>query len=127
LKKETKSEETASKQAFFSYIILKEIRMKLPIPKSFTIFAHKFKVLRSNDLVQREGAVGIYRHTKQEITVQNNIDGTNLTQTRIEQTYCHELVHAILGEICEEELCQNEKFVDLFAQGLHQALSSAKY
>lgn len=101
--------------------------MKLPLPKSFQLFAHTFKVKESNDLVQREGAVGIYRHAKQEITIQRNIDGTNLTETRIEQTYFHELTHAILGEIGEEELCQNEKFVDLFSQGLHQALSTAKY
>lgn len=101
--------------------------MEIKIMKSFNLFGHKFTVKETDDLVQRDGAVGIYRHAKQEVTIQKSIKGNELTTTRREQTLYHELVHVILGEIGEDDLYQNEKFVDLFAQGLHQVFSSAKY
>ncbi len=101
--------------------------MRKMIPKSFTIFAHKFNVKYSDNLIQREGAVGIYRHSKNEITVQNNIKGSNIMESRQEQTYFHELVHCIFDQIGEDELCNNEKLVDMFSQALHQALTSSKY
>lgn len=101
--------------------------MSKMIPKSFKIFSHTFNVKLSDDLIQREGAVGIYRHASNEIRVQTDIKGSSITKERQEQTYFHELVHCIFDQIAEEELCANEKLVDLFSQALHQALKSSKY
>ena len=39
-------------------------------------------------------------------------------QTR-KQTFWHEVVHAMLDEIGEEELCEDEGFVDAFAKQLY--------
>jgi hypothetical protein len=47
--------------------------------------------------------------------------------TTIEQTFCHELVHSILYHIEERELFNNEKFVNLFAGALYQALETLEY
>ena len=44
-----------------------------------------------------------------------------------QQVFCHELVHAILEKMGEEELCGNEKFVDVFGSLLHQVWASATY
>lgn len=42
-------------------------------------------------------------------------------------TFCHEMVHVILGNMGEEELNNNERFVCSFAGFLTEALTSAEY
>lgn len=41
-------------------------------------------------------------------------------ESRTQQIFCHELVHAILHTMDETRLNDNEKFVDVFGSFLHQ-------
>ena len=97
------------------------------IPTTFQVFGHEFKVIFTDSLVQDDEAVGMYRHNKHLITIQNNSNGAGMMESRQEQTFYHELVHCILDQMGEEKLYHNEKFVDLFSQCLHQMLKTAKY
>lgn len=48
----------------------------------------------------------------------------NADREDLEHTFLHELVHAILNGMGETRLSDSEKFVDVFAAMLHQALIS---
>jgi Zn-dependent peptidase ImmA (M78 family) len=65
--------------------------------------------------------VGFWNAENQTISVV-----AGLEDQATQQVFCHELVHAILHNMCEIELNGNEKFVDLFGSLLHQAWTSCK-
>lgn len=52
--------------------------------------------------------------------------GKVLTEERKEQTFCHELTHAILDAIGEDELNGNEQFVDAFSNVLYLIIKTMK-
>lgn len=49
-----------------------------------------------------------------------------MTEERKEQTFYHELTHAILDAIGEDDLNCNEQFVDAFSNVLYQAIKTMK-
>lgn len=58
----------------------------------------------------------------------NKLEGNfPVTETSIEHTFCHELVHQILYLTEHNKLNKNEAFVDCFAGLLHQALTTMEY
>jgi hypothetical protein len=69
---------------------------------------------------KRKECVGIFIPGEMLIQVRKG------TKSVTEQTFLHELVHAVL--FCmNNSLYENEEFVDTFAGLAHQALTSAKY
>lgn len=54
-------------------------------------------------------------------------DGEQQSETSMENTFFHELVHLILDTMGETELSVNEKFVSTFASFLYGAIKSFKY
>lgn len=91
------------------------------IPKSFQLGGMTIDVQFQEKLAEQVGMIGIADYLSQQI----RIDPTMAVKPMIEQTYLHELTHWILFTMNEPELCQNEKFVDIFAQFLYQALKTA--
>ena len=94
------------------------------IPDGFELMGRKWLVLRENSIAQRMGRVGECDHTLGCIRLQDESATCELPESFKEQVFYHELVHAILGTMYEKELCDNEKFVDLFASLLQQALDT---
>jgi hypothetical protein len=97
------------------------------IPSSVQLHGLTIPTKYSDDLVAEDDCIGKAKYRTGIIVLQRRLKGVPFPRPQQEQTWCHELVHHILEQMGEEELRQNEKHVDLFAQLLHQALSTAKY
>jgi len=92
------------------------------IPKSFNLFGHTITVECDDLKMDEMAADGIYSNKVKQITLHSSI-----SKTKRETVFLHEVVHAILKHLGEEELNENEKFVDLMAQMLHQFLTTQKF
>ena len=92
------------------------------IPKSFSLMGHtvKVKIVPEKDWAD-DDTVGFWNSQNLTISVMGGLD-----DQRTQQIFCHELVHAILHSMAEEELNSNEKFVDLFGSILHQVWVTIK-
>lgn len=99
---------------------MKEEQFK--IPKSFSLFGeeHKVKLVK---LIDRGKSLGEWNPDNNTI----KISTTGRSDDSMEQTYLHELIHAILDHLSYEHLSNDEKFVDTFSKALHQTLKTAKY
>jgi hypothetical protein len=73
-----------------------------------------------DNLFKERKILGEARYPQQQILV----DGDLLHDQSKQQNYCHELVHWILYVMSEDDLRNNEKFVETFSFFLHQALST---
>ena len=96
---------------------------RLGIPREFNILGHRVRVkiltIRSWGRYKLpRDAVGIWDPTSYVIALRSE-----LGDTQIQQTFCHELTHAILDSM-NHKLSNNETFVDNFGSLLAQALSS---
>ena len=54
----------------------------------------------------------------------NTAGGEKLSDERKAQTFFHELTHAVLDAIGEDELNENEQFIDAFSNVFYQALKT---
>jgi hypothetical protein len=92
------------------------------IPKTFNLMGAKYKVLLvdQKDWPDDE-CVGFCNFLNQQVCVLSAV-----SDVQKQQTFCHELVHCILDKMGEEELNDDERFVDLFGSLLHQAWTSIK-
>ena len=96
------------------------------IPKSFQIMGHNIKINLNPSFRLVEGNLGVADYQTCTITLQKDTPEFPISRTALEHTYCHEMVHWILYSMGEEELRENEKFVDLFGGFLHQILNTSK-
>lgn len=98
------------------------MEQQLKIPKSFNLFGelHKIKLVK---LIDKGKSLGEWNPDNN--TIKLSTQGRSVDS--IEQTYCHEIVHAILDHLSYEHLSNDEKFVDTFSKALHQILKTSKY
>lgn len=61
------------------------------------------------------------------IDIANTFNGRNQNESVKVNTFYHELTHAILDTMCENELSQNEKFVSCFSSFLCEAMRNAYF
>lgn len=102
--------------------------MPYSIPSSFYLFGQKITVIEDPTISGKHGDVGHAVYNSSEIRIQAEVEGVfTRPQSQREQWFFHELVHHILHQMYEPELRSNEKFVDLFASLLHQAMATADY
>jgi hypothetical protein len=99
----------------------------LPIPTSFWLYGQKITVRFDPFLSDTTDCVGESRYRINEIVLQPHTEGIARLESKIEQTFLHEVMHFILQNLGEEELRSNEKLIDSMAQLLHQMLTTAHY
>jgi len=97
------------------------------IPKSFELFAQTITVEYRRTLHRSHKAVGLWIPGKNKILLQQRTKTYEITDEQIEQTFLHELTHALLTILGYESLSHDEKLVDLIGNGLHQIIKSVKY
>ena len=97
------------------------------IPESFNLVGFKIKVIAEKQLLHDSSMHGLAVYRDKIIYLQTNTDGVPVSKASIEQTFLHELTHHILDRMGENDLCMNEKFVDVFSSLLHQAITTMKY
>lgn len=92
------------------------------IPRKFSLMGvtYKVKVVPVKDWPDDE-TIGFCNLEEHVVSIFGG-----MSDVEKQQTFCHELVHAILDRMGEHDLNGNEKFVDVFGSLLHQAWSSCK-
>jgi len=95
------------------------------VPKTFNIFGSQYTV-ECRDQFTAMQEEGTFFPKQKRILLRVSPTEDQVPDAEIEQTFCHELVHAILDAIQEGELYNNEKFTELFGLALHQVLTSMK-
>ena len=98
------------------------VDMKFKIPKKFKVGSIDYEVKRVehcgiNDDFGRWYPFGF-------IEIANQSGGYNISESRQQQTFLHELTHAILAQMGKEELNEDESFVNTFSSFLSEAIST---
>ncbi len=114
---------------------------QIRIPKEFTLFGHKYKVVVSSSLFDTTSCYGLADDDTKVIEIQDTRevikrseeDGVTseyrffITNETMIETFFHELTHAILDALGEEELSNNEKFVNMMGKAWLEIYLSAQY
>jgi len=95
------------------------------IPKRFNIFGHTINVEYVSDLQKRDGCHGQFDTNTLVIQLQSR-ETANSCESQQEQTFYHELVHAIFHLTGYEDLDKDEQLVDLIGQCLHQVAATSE-
>lgn len=114
----------------------------LQIPKEFTLFGHKYKVVLEKDLITTEAAYGTASEDSKLIRIQDvgqvlktytDDDGKEekvmltITDEIVIETFFHEITHIILESMGEDKLSGNEKFVNIMGKALLEIYLSSVY
>jgi len=114
---------------------------KIIIPKEFTLFGHKYVVRLENDLFEKENIYGDADEDVKQIRLQNvgevvrryeengkiNEVKIKITEETLTETFFHELTHIILDASGENELSENERFVNIMGKALLEVYLSSVY
>ncbi len=92
----------------------------MTIPRQIELAGIVITVEFDPTLLQKKGMIGEARYAEQKIFIDPTVAGRDTT----EEAYFHELVHFILFIMNEDGLRNNEKYVDIFAHFLYQAVKS---
>jgi hypothetical protein len=96
------------------------------IPKRFKIFGQTIEVEFHDNLVSKNDEVGHACYRENKIRLQGNTKSVPRPREQTEQGYLHEVVHIIFDQIGKDELRKDEGLVDLFANALHQILTTSE-
>jgi len=99
-----------------------------PLPRKIQV-GGKWLSVEVVETMRRKASVGriIYDDNRIEIAKRSGLTGRNFRPDDMGETFWHELVHAILRDMKEDELNSNETFVEGFAQRLYKAIKSARF
>jgi len=98
----------------------------MKIPKQFKLLGQTIKVRNKRRLLFDNDSWGCSIFRTNQIQLLKKTKSNPINKEWKEQSFCHELVHMILDRAGEEELCSNEKLVDLLGSLLHQFLKTKK-
>jgi predicted SprT family Zn-dependent metalloprotease len=100
------------------------------IPKTFKLMGHTIDVHEEMDLHIRQNSTGEAHYRSNKIYLQGQEGYPLRPISKVEQDFCHELMHFILymGECSDtNELWKNEHVVNRLSSLLHQALTTMEY
>jgi len=103
---------------------------KLKIPTKFQVGSSDYKVKIKHVIYSSESGQEIYGYQdplNEEIALALTYNSNTLNHKEVFRTFYHELVHAILREMGEEDLNDNERFVEGFSRLLVQYELSKKF
>ncbi|MDA2921691.1 hypothetical protein MYX07_00310 [Patescibacteria group bacterium AH-259-L07] len=97
----------------------------MKIPKKIKVGGHIYKVIYPYRFKEREDLYGRTNEGRKEIFVTNlDANGNKLPQTKIEETFLHELLHAVDQTYNNNDL--KEEIVARMGEGLYQVLKDNK-
>lgn len=94
----------------------------MKLPNKFSLMGSEWTVEYID--TELDGEWGHCDYERLKIVVKVKHDGKPVKQCIVEHTFFHELTHAILFMMNQEELNNDEAFVDVFSGLIHQALWS---
>lgn len=99
--------------------------MKFEIPATFTLGGVEH-VVEIQQVVGYDQDFGQYDSARKAIQIALTSMGRVLPQSFQQQTFLHELVHAILNTMRKDDLYDDESFVNTFASFLNEAINTMK-
>jgi len=92
--------------------------MELKIPNYIDVISQHIDVYIDNTLDD----LGEYSPNENHIKLKKEHEGVKLAKDKVNLVFFHEVTHAILDGIGEEELYVDEKFVEKFSNVLYQVI-----
>jgi len=107
---------------------MNKTKQHIPIPRKIRVGKKQYSIDVVESLLQR-GLMGTILYDERNIQIgkQSNKTGRKFTSEEINESFWHELVHAILYDMDEHRLNRNEAFVTAFAKRLSDAIDSASF
>lgn len=99
----------------------------MDIPKEFKLFGTRIEVQFNNERCNDKQVYGESNYGESKIMLSTMQESMTLSEDKILDTFYHEKIHMILDTMNENELSNNEKFVDVFAKLLRQSDVTAIY
>ncbi len=99
----------------------------MDIPKRFKLLGHTIEVCEDPSLAYGGNVHGRCSFEEKWIKLVPVNPSHPVSQSSVEHTFLHELVHMVIYHTEQSKLGENEDFVDLVAGLLHQALTSMEY
>ena len=97
----------------------------MQIPRRISVGKKTYEITRPQT-IQDPPSYGRISFTANRIQIaQGDSRGNKFEQADVDNTFWHELTHAILHDM-GHDLCDNERFVTAFANRLSDAVNSAK-
>ena len=93
------------------------------IPATFQLLGRTWTVTQDSQETKHKHLMGECQNNRNTIKLTKGLEGEDFPQDEVEQTFFHELTHAVLFTMGKNKLNEDEKFVDVFAGLLHQALA----
>lgn len=104
---------------------------KMEIPSSFMLFGTTIRIKFPAEMfIERDGGVGFASYRTNEINLKPSSETYPLSKEQIEEAFFHEMVHFVLYHAGAsysgktEFMHQDEGFVDIIANLLHQAFTT---
>jgi hypothetical protein len=97
----------------------------MEIPTKFTLLGSQYTVELDENLRDTDGVEAWHSYRQKKIKLHS--PGAGHTVDAVGHAFFHELTHAILCQMNESDINNNEKFVDIFGGLLHQAMKTAEY
>jgi hypothetical protein len=97
--------------------------MDFNIPKAFTLGGVEH-VVEIQQAVRYEQDFGQYDPVRKVIQIAQTCGNRDVPQSFQQQTFLHELVHAILNTMRKDDLYDDESFVNTFASFLNEAINT---
>ena len=94
--------------------------------KEFMLGAVKWRVVIDNEKMNQGDSLGQTSFTESVIYLADTHKGKSIPKDLIEQTFYHELVHAILDAIGQDDLVYDEKIAQGMGMLLHQFETTKK-
>lgn len=99
----------------------------MQIPKRFKVLGHTVEVVDEPAGFYQKRRYGSCNYEEKQITLTPRSPSHPVTQSSIEHSFLHELVHMCIYHTEQGQLNENEGFIDAFAGLLHQALTTMEY
>lgn len=102
--------------------------MKIPIPKRLRIGNKDYSIEVVEAMLDKRLAGEVNYHERLiQVGMRNGRTGRLFDPSFVQDTFWHELVHAILDDMDEDTLNRDEKFVTEFASRLARAIRTARF
>ena len=100
----------------------------MKIPKTIRVGSRRYKVEVTEQMPRRSTMAEVnYRDRTITLATHSNVTGRSFKTEVINDSFWHELTHAILHEMGRIRLRNDEQFVSEFASLLTKAINSAKF
>ena len=103
-------------------------KKKLELPRKIRVGKKMYTIDILETMLQSGDMARVYyERNRIEVGKKSSVTGRRYSRKEMNDSFWHELVHAILYDMDEHQLNRNEKFVTEFAHRLSEAIDSARF